>query len=159
MRRVIEVEVEVQIGRAREDVWAFVSDPQHLPKWLEEFREVAKQSDGPVGEGTVFGYTIDPGGRSATMRLLEFEPGRRMAWDGPPLKWYGGAAAPRGYFEVTDAGQERTRLVCCFAPVLTGTMALLAPYMKRWLRKQRTTDAARLKELLENPNESVAAAG
>ena len=96
-----------------------------------EFRKVVKQSDGPIGEGTVFCYTIDPGERSATMRFVEWEPGRRLAWDGPPLEWHGGAGEPRGYFEVTDAGEGHTRLVCCFQPILTGSMALLAPVMKR----------------------------
>jgi uncharacterized protein YndB with AHSA1/START domain len=150
MRRAIEVEVEVQIARAREDVWAFVSDPGRLAEWLGEFREVVKESDGPIGEGTVLRYTIDPGERSGTMRFVEWEPGRRLAWDGPPLQWHGGAARPRGSFDVIDAGEGHTRLVCCFQPVLTGSMALLAPVMKRWLRRQRTTDIARLKTLLES---------
>jgi uncharacterized protein YndB with AHSA1/START domain len=150
MRRAIEVEVQVQIARAPEEVWAFVSNPERLPQWLGEFRKVVKQSDGPIGEGTVFRYTIDPGERSATMRFVEWEPGRRLAWDGPPLEWHGGAGEPRGYFEVTDAGEGHTRLVCCFQPILTGSMALLAPVMKRWLRKQRTTDTAKLKTLLES---------
>ena len=152
MRKAIEVEIEVQIARPPEEVWAFVSDPEHLPEWLGEFRNVVKLSDGPLAEGTVFRYTVDPGERSSTMQLVEWEPGRRLAWDGPPLKWGGGAARPRGYMEVTDADAGSTRLVSCYRPVLTGTMALLAPVMKRWLRKQRTTDAAGLKTLLENPH-------
>lgn len=144
------IEVEVQIARPPEEVWAFVSDPERAPQWLGEFRKVVKLTDGPIGQGTIFRYTIDPGERSSTMRCVEWEPGRRWAWDGPPLKWHGGAACPRGYFEVTDAGEGRTRLVCCFRPVVTGTMALLAPYIKRWLRNQRTSDAATLKALLED---------
>jgi uncharacterized protein YndB with AHSA1/START domain len=148
MTRAIEVQVEVQIARAPEDVWAFVSDPERLPEWLGEFREVVKQSEGPIGKGTVLRYTIDPGERSGTMQFVEWQPGRRLAWDGPPLQWQGGAARPHGFFEVTDAGEGHSRLVCCFQPVLTGSMALLAPVMKRWLRKQRTSDTARLKTLL-----------
>lgn len=147
--RTIEVEVEVLIARPSEEVWAFVSDAERLPDWLGEFRTVVKQSDGPIGEGTVFRYTLEPGDRSGTYQIVEWEPGRRLAWDGPPLKWHGGAARPRGYFEVTDAGEGRARLVSCYQPVLTGTMALLAPVMKRRLRKQRLTDSARVKTLLE----------
>jgi hypothetical protein len=111
---------------------------------------VVKQSEGPVGEGAIFRYTLDPGDRSGTLEIVEWEPGHRLAWDGPPLKWHGGAGRPRGYFEVTDAGEGRARLVSCYQPVLTGTMSLLAPVMKRWLRKQRLSDTARLKALLES---------
>jgi uncharacterized protein YndB with AHSA1/START domain len=148
--RTIDVEVRVQLGRPSGQVWAFVSDLERLPEWLEEFRTVVKQSDGPVGEGTVFRYTLDPGGRSSTLQIVEWVPGRRLAWHGPPLKWRGGAAAPRGYLEVTEVGEGRAQLVTRYQPELTGTMALLARVMKRWLRKQRLTDAARLKALLES---------
>src|ERR1700682_4830191 len=149
MRRTIQVKVEVQIARPPEEVWAFISDVERAPEWLEEFHTVVKQSDGPIGQGTVFRYTLEPGHRSSTLQIVEWEPERRLAWDGPPLKWHGGAARPRGYFEVTDTGGGYARLVSCYQPLLTGTMALLAPVMKRWLRKQRLTDTARLKTLLE----------
>jgi uncharacterized protein YndB with AHSA1/START domain len=150
MSRAIEVKIEMLIARPPEVVWAFVSDLECLPEWLEEFRAVVRQSEGPVGEGTAFRYTLERGDRSSILQIVEWEPGRRLAWDGPPLNWHGGAGRPRGYFEVTDAGAERARLVSCYQPVLTGTMALLAPVMKRWLRKQRLTDTARLKALLES---------
>jgi uncharacterized protein YndB with AHSA1/START domain len=149
MSRPIEVEVQTLIARPSEEVWAFVSDLELLPDWLEEFSAVAKQSEGPVGQGTSFRYTLEPGQRSSTLQIVEWEPGHRLAWDGPPLKWHGGAGRPRGYFEVTDAGEGRARLVSCYQPVLTGTMALLAPVMKRWLRRQRRIDSDRLKALLE----------
>ncbi len=149
MRRTVEVKVEVQIARASEEVWALVSDLERLPEWLGEFCAVVKLSDGPLGEGTVFRYTLEPGDRSSTLQIVEWEPGRRLSWDGPPLKWHGGAGRPRGYFEVTNAGEGHTRFISCYQPVLTGTMGLLAPVMKRWLRKQRLTDSARLKTLLE----------
>jgi len=151
MRRTIEVQIEVLIVRPSEEVWAFVSDLQRLPQWLEEFCVVVKQSEGPVGEGTVFRYTIEPGDRSSTFEIVEWEPGHRLVWDGPPLRWHVGAARPRGYFEVADVGQGRTRLVSCYRPELQGAMVLLAPAMKRWLRRQRRIDSDRLKTLLERP--------
>jgi uncharacterized protein YndB with AHSA1/START domain len=148
MRRTIEVQTEVRIARSSEDVWAFVSDFQHLPQWFEEFCAVVKESEGPVGKGTVFRYTLEPGDRSSTLEIVEWEPGHRVAWDGPPLRWHGGAR-PRGYFELTDADEGCVRLLGCYRPVLTGTMALLAPVIKRWLRRQRRIDSDRLKALLE----------
>jgi hypothetical protein len=38
---------------------------------------------------------------------VEWEPGHRLVWDGPPLRWHVGAARPRGYFEVAHVGQGR----------------------------------------------------
>jgi uncharacterized protein YndB with AHSA1/START domain len=148
--RSIEVELEVHIGRPAEEVWAFVSDGERLPEWLEEFHTVIKQTEGPIGHGTIYRYTLEPGHRSSTIQYVEWEPGRRLAWDGPPIKWHGGAARPRGSFEVTDADGRHARLVSRYQPLLSGTMAVLAPVMKGWLRKQRLKDNARLKALLES---------
>jgi uncharacterized protein YndB with AHSA1/START domain len=149
-RKSIAVELEVEIERPVDEVWAFVSDVTRLPEWVGEFERVVIESGAPVGKGTVFRYTVLPGHRSSTMELVEWEPGRRFAWDGPPLPWAGGGGRPRGWFEVHRAGEDRTRLVTHFEPELTGTMALMSPYLRRWLRKQRTQDTERLKRLLEN---------
>jgi uncharacterized membrane protein len=152
LTRTIEVRLETVIARPPEEVWAFACDLERLPEWLEEFRAVTKQSQGPSAEGTVFRYTIDPGGRSSSLRLTEWRAGRRLAWDGPSLGMGVGAARPRGSFEVLDAGDGRTRFVTSYRPELEGAAVLLAPVLKRWLRKQRHTDSDRLRTLLERAN-------
>jgi uncharacterized protein YndB with AHSA1/START domain len=154
LQKAIEVRVETLIARSPEVVWAFVSDFARLPEWLEEFQAVVKETDGPVGEGTVFRYMIDPGGRSGTLRLVEWLPGTRLAWDGPPLGMRIGAGRPRGSHEVFDAGRGRSRLVTTYRPELQGAAVVLAPLTKRWLRKHRQTDAERLKSLLERAQPS-----
>jgi hypothetical protein len=152
--KTIEVRVETLIRRASGEVWSFVSDFERLPEWLEEFQAVVKETDGPVGEGTVFRYTIDPRGRSSTLRLVEWVDGRRLAWDGPALGMRVGAACPRGFHEVSDAGHGRSRLVSTYRPELRGAAVLLAPFIKRWLRTQRPMDAARLKAIVEHQQPS-----
>jgi uncharacterized protein YndB with AHSA1/START domain len=144
-----EVEIDVVIESPLEEVWALVSDAERLPEWLDEFEAVVRESDGPVGKGTVSRYTLAPGHRSGTFEIVEWVPGRRIAWDGPPLPWRGGAARPRGSFEVTAAGEGRTRFVSHYQPELTGTMALMRPILRRWLRRQRAADTEHLKQLLE----------
>ncbi len=146
----IDVEVTMEIECPTEEVWAFATDPERMPEWLEEFEAVVKESDGPVGKGTVFRYTVSPGHRSATIEVVEWEPGHRFAWDGPPLPWRGGAARARGYFEVAPAGEGRTLFVSHYRPELSGTMALMRPILERWLRKRRRLDTERLKSLLES---------
>jgi uncharacterized protein YndB with AHSA1/START domain len=146
----VDVGFDVEIDRPVAEVWDFVSDVERLPEWLDEFERVKKESEGPVSKGTVFRYTLTPGHRSATLQIVEWEPGRRFAWDGPPLPWRGGAARPRGFFEVTATGEGSTRFVSRYQPELTGAMALMRPILSRWLREQRTADTERLKQLLES---------
>jgi uncharacterized protein YndB with AHSA1/START domain len=145
----IDEEFDVEVERPVGEVWDFVSDLGRLPEWLDEFQAVVQESDGPVGTGTIFRYTLAPGHRSATLEIVEWEPGHRLAWDGPPLPWLGGAARPRGSFEVREAGEGRTRFVSRYQPELTGTMALMRPFLRRWLRKRRAADTKHLKQLLE----------
>jgi uncharacterized protein YndB with AHSA1/START domain len=146
----IEVIVEVEIERPASVVWSFISDFDRLSEWLGEFEAAGKESDGPTGVGTVVRYTIQPGNRSGTFEIVEWDPPRRWAWDGPPLRWAGGAARPRGSHELAEAGEGRTRLVSRYQPELTGTNVLLGPYLKRWLRRQRLADAQVLKASLES---------
>ena len=91
----LDVEIAVEIERRSEEVWTFVTNFERLPEWLEEFEAVVKESDGPIGRGTVFRYTLSPGNRSATLEVVEWQLGRRVAWDGPPLRSRGGGARPR----------------------------------------------------------------
>jgi uncharacterized protein YndB with AHSA1/START domain len=146
----LDVEIAVEIEQPHDEVWAFVSNAERLPEWLDEFEAVVKESEGPIGKGTVFRYTLSPGHRSATFEIVDWEPGHSLRWDGPPLPWRGGAGRPRGSFKVVATSTGHTRFVSRYQPELTGTMALMRPILRRWLRKQRTADTQRLKELLES---------
>jgi uncharacterized protein YndB with AHSA1/START domain len=149
LRTSIDVTIEVEIARPRLAVWSFLSEVERAPEWLGEFESARQESDGPIGVGTVVRYTVAPGHRSGTYEIVEWDPGHRVAWDGPPLAWGGGTARPRGSFEVFDAGEGHARFVARFQPELTGMQVLLRPYLKRWLRRRRMTDTQTLKAILE----------
>jgi uncharacterized membrane protein len=83
LRTSLDEEIAVEIERPSEEVWAFVTNFERLPEWLDEFEAVVKESDGPMSRGTVFRYTLSPGSRSATLEVVDWQPGRRLAWDGP----------------------------------------------------------------------------
>ena len=148
-RTSIEVTIEVEIERPQSAVWSFLSDVERVSEWLWEIESASKESDAPTAVGTVVHYTLQPGHRSASIEIVEWDPGRRLAWDGPPLRWGGGAARPRGSFELADAGEGHTLLVSRYRPELTGTQVLLRPYLQRWLRKRRRADTQTLKALIE----------
>ncbi len=105
-------------------------------------------SRGPPGLGTIVRYTVG-GGRTGTLEWVEWDPPHRIAWDGPPLRWAGGGARPRGSHALTEAGEGRTRLVSRHEPEFSGPLVLMAPYGKWWLRRQRRRDAQTLKAALE----------
>ncbi len=149
MKSSIEVIVEVEIERPPQAVWSFIVDIDRIALWIGEFEATSKESEGPTGLGTVVRYTVQ-GDRSATWETIQWEPPRRIAWDGPPLPWMGGGVRPRGSHELAAAGEGRTLLVSRYQPELSGTMVLLRPYLTRWLRRQRRTDAQTLKGLLES---------
>jgi uncharacterized protein YndB with AHSA1/START domain len=145
----IDLTVEIEVDAPREDVWAFISDPNRLPEWFSEFESAEQVSEGPSGLGSIVRYTITPGSRSSAFETVEWEPGSRLSWDGPPLKWMGGGGRPRGSFQLADAGEGRTRFTGHFHPELSGTQVLLLPYLKRWLRRERTASLAKMKALVE----------
>jgi uncharacterized protein YndB with AHSA1/START domain len=145
----IVVTVEVDIDRPASAVWSFLADVERMPEWLGEFEAATKESDDPMGVGTVIRYTIRPGHRSGTFELVEWDPPRRVAWDGPALRLAGGGTRPRGSHTLDPLGHDRTRLVSRYEPELTGTNVLLRPYLARWLRRQRSVDAQALKAAVE----------
>jgi uncharacterized protein YndB with AHSA1/START domain len=149
LKRDIEAIVEIEVEAPRADVWAFVSDPERLPEWFEEFESARQESPGAHRAGSVIRYTLKRPPRSGTFETVEWEAGSRLAWDGPPLAWAGGAARPRGSFELADAGEGRTWFTGRFRPELSGMQALLSPYLKRWLRRHRQESARRMKALVE----------
>lgn len=154
MKAEIDLTVEIEVEAPRGEVWEFIADSERLPEWFSEFESAEQVSPGPPGLGSVVRYVIRPGGRSGTFEMVEWEPGFRVSWDGPPLAWMGGAARPRGTFELADAGEGRTRFTARFRPQLSGTQALLRPYLKRWLRRERTASLRRLKAIMEGESPS-----
>jgi uncharacterized protein YndB with AHSA1/START domain len=149
LKRDIEVTVEIEIAAPRQAVWEFVADTERLPDWFEEIESAHQESEGAAGVGSILRYTLEQGHRSGTMEFVEWEPGTRLAWDGPPLDWGGGGARPRGSFELADAGGGRTRFTGNFRPQLSGVQALLSPYLRWWLRRHREESARMMKALVE----------
>jgi hypothetical protein len=120
-----------------------------MPEWVKEFTAARTEPPGPVQVGTITHYTLERGDRTGTWEIVEWDPPRRVAWDGPPLPMWGGGARPRGSLQLAPAGEGCTVLKGHYHPEVSGPPVLLRPYLKRWLRRQRTADAQKLKSLLE----------
>lgn len=88
----LHVEATVRIGRAPEDVFAFIADPENLPRWDPAVREVRRTEAGPVGPGSGLTVTAEEAGRRILLdtRVTDFEPGRLFGisatYSGVPLR-------------------------------------------------------------------------
>jgi uncharacterized protein YndB with AHSA1/START domain len=149
VKATVEVTVEVDIERPPGVVWEVVADPARSPEWIEEFVESHAVTEGEPRVGSVVSYTIVPGPRTGTFELTGWDPPRRMAFEGPPLRSALGAGRPRGSFELSERDDRATHLVCTFRPELVGMAVLLKPYFRRWLRRQRAADLLKLKAIVE----------
>ena len=150
----LNVRVETDVKADPQRVFDYLADGEKLPEWMAEFLEVEKVSDGAPARGTVYRYVMRRGANS-TFEWSEFEPARRIAWDGERVpSMPGGWIKPDGYYELSprDGG---THVAIVLQAAVGGTMKLMQPLMGRQMRKGTIEDAARLKAILEGHPETA----
>src|ERR1041385_1694485 len=76
----IKIERTLTIHRPAEEVFAYLCDVEHGPRYISGQREAHKTSTGPMGIGTTFVTCSTLLRRSATFEVAEYEPDRRLAW-------------------------------------------------------------------------------
>jgi uncharacterized protein YndB with AHSA1/START domain len=143
----IHIETELEIERPAGEVFEYLANGENLARWMDEFSEVEKVSDGPVGKGTTYRYVMKRGAAS-TFEWSEFEPGRKVAWEGPAVGAGVGSLEPRGSFEIEPINGG-TRVRGTLRPQTHGFLKLLSPLMARSIRMGSTRDFLRLKLILE----------
>jgi uncharacterized protein YndB with AHSA1/START domain len=141
------VSVEATVERPPEEVFPVVADGERLPEWMEDFERVEQVSEGPPGLGTEYRYKFKRSPES-TFQWSEFEPGRRVAWDGPALKTGPGSLQPRGGIDVEPAA-EGSRVRVTLDPLPGGVMKVLLPLLRRSMRNGAVQNLSRLKALVE----------
>jgi uncharacterized protein YndB with AHSA1/START domain len=124
---VITLELERVIRRPVQAVWDFFSDFEAMPSWQPEFRELVKQTAGPVEVGTVFRYRrkVPFGEQQGTMEITEWDPPRRLGFSAEP-----GPVLPRGSWTFTS-DDATTRVVDHLDAELQGLLRLFSPILRR----------------------------
>jgi uncharacterized membrane protein len=143
----VGVSVEATVARPPEEVFPVVADGERLPEWMKDFERVEQLSDGAPRLGTEYRYKFKRSPES-TFEWAEFEPGRRVAWDGPPLKTGPGSMRPRGGIDVEPAA-EGSLVRVTLDPLPGGAMKVVLPLMRRAMRHGATENLSRLKAMLE----------
>jgi uncharacterized membrane protein len=141
------VSVEATVERPPEEVFPLVADGERLPEWMEDFERVEQVSEGPPALGTEYRYKFKRSPESS-FEWSEFEPGRRVAWSGPPLKTGPGSLQPRGGIDVEPA-PEGSLVRVTLDPLPGGVMKVVLPLMRRAMRNGSVQNLSRLKALVE----------
>jgi uncharacterized membrane protein len=74
---VLEFENTIRINRPVEEVFAFLSDFENIPKWNYYVLEVRQLSEGSIGVGTTYHQVRKSDQQD--LRIIEFEPGHTVA--------------------------------------------------------------------------------
>ncbi|MFD4245523.1 SRPBCC family protein [Streptomyces sp. NPDC058525] len=139
----------IDIDRTPEDVYAYVTDPTHLPEWQDTAVSAVPLGDLPVHIGSRVLVTRQIGRRRVptTMEYTELDP---------PRSWHvhgiDGPVRPdlRGYIEPLDDGtRSRVTLSLDFEGHGMGR-ALVPLAVKPLVRKEMPRSEEKLKHLLEH---------
>jgi carbon monoxide dehydrogenase subunit G len=138
----VKYEHEVEIERAPEDVYAFIADPENLPKWQHEVLEVRRESETRFTEVRTFvGRRVE-----STIDVTTAEPGRELA-----LRAAAGPVRFSVRHLLEPAGEGKTRLrVMGEAEGAGGVFKIGGRLLGRAVERRAREDFDRLKKLLES---------
>jgi len=138
-------EIKLVINRPIEEVFAFVSNSENLPRWRSTSLEVKKTSDGPLGVGSTFRGRFTFLGRQfdGNVVVTAHEPNRvyvsKMV-EGPfPLE--------TGY--TLEPVENGTHVTFVAEGEPGGFFKLAEPLVVSMARRAYDTDLQNLKEMLE----------
>jgi carbon monoxide dehydrogenase subunit G len=135
-------EHEVEIERAPDEVYAFLSDPESLPKWQHEVLEVRRESETRFTEVRTFvGRRVE-----STIEVTVAEPGREFSLrsEGGPVRF-----SIRHLLEPAGEGGTLVRVIG-ESEGAGGLFKLGGRLLNRAIQRRVREDFARLKEHLES---------
>ncbi len=142
----VDVVTEIEIGRRRDEVAAFASDPTNATAWYKNIKAVEWETSPPVRVGSRVRFRARFLGRTLeyTYEIREIEPGHRFVM-----------ATAQGPFPMettytwADAAGGATKMRLRNRGEPSGFAAVTAPVMTRAMRRANEADLRRLKTILE----------
>ena len=138
----MKYEHELEIERTPEDVYAFLADPENLPKWQHEVLEVRRESETRFTEVRTFiGRRVE-----STIEVTAAEPGREFALQtaAGPVRF-----SIRHLLEPSGEGKTRLR-VMGESEGVGGLFKIGGRLLRRAVERRAREDFERLKQLLES---------
>ena len=142
----VDVLTETVIARPREEVAAFVSDPDNVTAWYKNIKSVEWRSPKPAVVGSTIAFVARFLGRTLryTYEVREAIPGQRFV-----MSTADGPFAMETTYEWRDEPGGGTRMSLRNRGKPSGFSAIAAPLMVSSMRRANEQDLARLKALLE----------
>ncbi len=144
----MRIEESIEINRPVEDVFAYVSDVNHLPRWAGTTIEVKDAPEGPLHDGATFtdvGKFL--GRRIETPFEATVEAPHRLMYRST------GGLVPHDWTYTFEPLEPGTRMTLAVEGEPGGFFRLAGPLLERALKRQVRTDMQRLKDLLEAKEE------
>ena len=134
----------VTIGRPIEEVFAFLSDFENVPKWNYAVVETRKVSEGPVGVGAIYRQVRSVPSRSEErFEVIGYDPPRYLAIQGQLGR------LPSRLSYALEALPEGTQVTNTVELELGGPVRLLGRVAVPRVREAVAANLGKLKELLE----------
>jgi uncharacterized membrane protein len=138
---VLEFENTIRIDRPVDEVFAFLSDFENIPKWNYYVLEVRQLSENPIGVGTTYHQIRKTDEQD--FRIIEFEPNHTVAVKTLPQ------SSPDLEMRFTLYEEGGTTRIRDEWKLETGTPAILERLLRRRVKSAVAENLAKLKELLE----------
>jgi uncharacterized membrane protein len=138
---VLEFENTIHIDRPVDEVFAFLSDFENIPKWNYYVLEVRQLSKNPIGVGTTYHQIRKTDEQD--FRIIEFEPNHTVAVKTLPQ------ASPSFERKFTLYAEGDTTRLRDEWKLDTGRPAVLERLARRRVKSAVAENLAKLEELLE----------
>ena len=142
----VDVQTEIEIARPRAEVAAYAADVGNVTEWYENIESVRWETEPPLRVGSRVAFVAHFLGRrlSYTYEIRELVPAERLV-----MSTAQGPFPMETTYTWEDAGAAGTRMTLGNRGEPAGFKAVLAPAMKRAIRRATAKDLRRLKQLLE----------
>ena len=142
----IHCTAEIDISAPAHEAWAILSDYACDVEWRDGVISMTPDRSGEAEIGTVTDEHLRFAGRTWHNLgvVTSVQPGRRLAW-----RTTAGARA-HGARSVTALDDRRCRVLLELTAVPTGMMVVVAPVLRRMLRRGLRADVIRLRDLVQS---------
>ena len=143
-----QFEATVDIDRPIAEVFAFLADGENDPRFSPRVQRIARTTDGPTTEGTVYASTVKDAGLTTKreFRITEFVEPTRLRWAETSKNL---VTALEGGYDLTPVSDGTTRLRVFNVLEGHGVGKLIAGFALSAARKDADAFAGRIKAAVE----------
>jgi uncharacterized membrane protein len=146
----VDVTTQIEISLPRDEVFAYVSDPDNAPEWYVNIKSVEWQSPKPLALGSKIAFVAQFLGRrmAYTFEIADLVPGDRLV-----MRSFTGPFPMETSYKWESIGANRTRMSLRNRGGPRGIGRVFGPWIARSMEKANRKDLETLKALLEGRNQ------